>query len=146
LDRISLLRVAAVTGFLWRYLCFAVVAAGVAGCAAPQGQEGTAGAKAEDVVATRSKARWQALIDGDVAKAYTYLSPGSREVYTLEAYRNSIRPGFWKSIDVETVECTGEICVVSTSLTYLYNGTTIKTPAKESWIREKGVWWYMHKS
>ena len=34
-------------------------------------------------VTERAKARWQAVIDGDVEKAYGYLSPGSKAVTSL---------------------------------------------------------------
>jgi hypothetical protein len=123
---------------LARSLGVVVVVAGCALQSAPKGDDA--------VVEARAKERWQALVAGDVPKAYEFLSPGSKTVYSLELYRSGIRPGFWKAVDVEKVECSGDICVVSTQVSYVYNGMTIKTPAKESWIREKGVWWYLHKS
>ena len=126
---------------LARILCVVVAVAGFAGCAAQSAP------KSDDaVVEARAKERWQALVAGDVPKAYEFLSPGSKTVYSLDVYRSSMRPGFWKAVDVEKVECTGDVCEVFTQMTYVYNGMTIKTPAKESWIREKGVWWYLHKS
>jgi hypothetical protein len=125
-----------------------VAAAGVAGCATQQSPAGTGGADApaDVVVAARSNERWQALIAGNMPKAYGFLSPASKSVYSLELYQSSIRLGFWKAVDVEKVDCAGDICEVSLALTYVYNGTTIKSPARESWIRENGVWWYMQKS
>jgi hypothetical protein len=138
----------AVRRSLGRILGVAVAAAGLAGCATQQAPVAASGATgtAEEQVAARSRERWQALIAGDVPKAYEYLSPGSKTVYPLEVYRSGIRPGFWKAADVEKVECAADLCEVTTVVTYVYIGTTIKSPAKESWIREKGIWWYLHKS
>ena len=42
-------------------------------------------------VTERAKARWQAIIDGDVAKAYGFLSPGSKAVTSLESYQARAR-------------------------------------------------------
>ena len=124
-----------------RILGVVVAVAGFAGCALQSAP------KSDDaVVEARAKERWQALVAGDVPKAYEFLSPGSKTVYSLDLYRNGMRPGFWKAVDIEKVECAGDICEVSTQMSYVYNGMAIKTPAKESWIREKGVWWYLHKS
>ena len=126
---------------LARILGVLVVVAGFSGCATQKVPE-----DADAVVAARAKEKWQALVAGDVPKAYEFLSPGSKTVYSLDVYRSSMRPGFWKAVDVEKVECTGDVCEVFTQMTYVYNGMTIKTPAKESWIKEDGVWWYLHKS
>src|SRR5258705_4087350 len=60
------------------------------------------------VVKERSEARWQALIKGDLDAAYAYLSPGSKATTSIEAYRRQIRPGLWRAVKVDTVECEGE--------------------------------------
>src|SRR4029453_12699397 len=44
-------------------------------------------------VKERSNARWAALIKGDKDAAYAYLSPGTRELITLEQYRGRMQSG-----------------------------------------------------
>ena len=78
------------------------LAAVVAGCAAVKPRA------AEEIVKERAQARWDALVKGDANAAYAFMSPGSRAVLTAEAYVNSIRVGFWKSAQVNKVECGTE--------------------------------------
>jgi hypothetical protein len=102
--------------------------------------------KPQEMVTDRAKARWEALVKGDVAAAYAYLSPSSKAVMTLGAYVNSIKLGFWKSAAVERVECaTADSCEVVTAIEYEMGGRRIKTPIKETWIREGSNWWYVQR-
>ena len=100
----------------------------------------------QEVVKERAQARWDALVKGDVATAYGFLSPGSKAVATPEAYRNSIKPGFWKSAVVDKVDCTTvESCDVVATIEYEIQARRLKTPVKETWIREGSNWWFVQK-
>lgn len=100
----------------------------------------------QEIVKERAQARWDALVKGEVPVAYGYFSPTSRSLVTLEAYKDSIKPGFWKAVAVDKVDCpTPESCDVIVTIEYEFRGSRLKTPLRESWIREGPNWWYVHK-
>jgi len=117
----------------------AAMIAGLSGCAvfdrrAPQ-----------EVVKERAQARWDALVKSDIPAAYAFLSPASKTMMSESAYRNTIRIGFWKSAVVDKVQCaTADSCDVITAIEYEIQGRRLKTPLKETWIREGSNWWYVH--
>src|SRR5262249_12440846 len=97
-----------------------------------------------EVVRERAQARWNALVSGDVGAAYGYLSPGTRSTMTLVAYAGSIRIGFWKAVSVDKVQCpTEKLCEADLTVEYQYMGRNMKTPSKESWIKDGSNWWYV---
>lgn len=101
-------------------------------------------ADAKSVVAKKAQSRWDALIRGDLAAAYEYLSPGSRSVLSLEAYKAKIRPGWWKKASVDTVTCGQDRCDVVIMLEYSYRDMkSIESPQNETWLHESGGWWYV---
>jgi hypothetical protein len=100
----------------------------------------------QKVVSERAVARWQALIKGDVDAAYAFLSPASKKATPLTAYASSIKPGMWRQIKVDKVDCAAEVCKAQLSLTYdakMMKGIT--TPIWESWIIEDGTAWYVYR-
>jgi len=120
----------------------------LAGCAAMGGglTKDTPPDVLKAAVQERALARWQAIIDGDVARAYTdYMSPGSKEAISLEAFRQRVAgPATYRKIEPGTVECSGESCKVKVFLWYdhrLMKG--IRAPMEEVWIIDKGQAWYV---
>jgi hypothetical protein len=122
--------------------CVGFALALVAGCAAPS-QGGSA--SREEVVRERAQQRWDALVAGDLDKAYGFLSPATRQVNSLANYSSSVRAGFWKKATVERVECReADLCDVHLTVEYARGGT-IATPLRESWSQAGGQWWYVMK-
>jgi hypothetical protein len=100
----------------------------------------------EEVLKERAQQRWDLLVKGDVKGAYEFFSPGSRAAVSSEAYAGSIRVGFWKAARVERVECEKpDVCDVHTVIEYEFKGSRIKSPVKETWIKEGSSWWYVQK-
>jgi hypothetical protein len=100
--------------------------------------------EAKEVVAGLVASRWEALIQGDLDKAYTYLSPTTREVTSLELYKSQVHPGLWKKASVDSVVCEQDLCKVILVIEYSYRELkSVKTPLKESWLQENGKWWYI---
>jgi hypothetical protein len=100
----------------------------------------------EAAVKARAQARWDALVKGDFNAAYGYMSPGSRSIITAPDHAASLRSGFWKSAVVEKVECgSAQSCDVTATIEYEHMGRRVKTPLRESWIREGSEWWYLRK-
>ena len=123
-----------------------LLAAGVlalAGCAGLQPQT------TEQLVQQRAQQRWDALLAGDFAKAWTYTPASYRARVKQDDYRDQFgRGGRWTAATVKSVECAAERCTANVSLTarLLVTGrqnqlTTGVVP--EVWVREDGQWWYL---
>ena len=101
-------------------------------------------------VKERSSARWAALIKGDKDAAYAYLSPGTREVISLEQYKGRVQTTGFRSVQIDKVDCDVETCKVQLMLTYDYvpaRGVTtakgITTYVEETWVLDKGQAWFV---
>jgi hypothetical protein len=142
----SLIRRSAGTVPGWAAKAAAIcLAAGIAGCAAPEAGRAVP-QSAESIVGERAQARWNALIAAKLPEAYQFYSPASRDVMGYEDFIRSIKLGFWKSAQVEKVVCGGtDACEAQVSIEYSYKGTLVKTPISETWIRKDGTWWYVQK-
>ena len=99
----------------------------------------------EDIVRGKAQARWNALVQGDVKTAYEAFSPGSRATESLADFASGIRIGFWKAVVVERVECGADSCEVSSSIEYDHRGMRVKTPHRETWVREGSDWWFLRR-
>ena len=119
---------------------FVVAVAGLGGCAALDSRP------PEEVVKERAQQRWNALVQSDFKTAYQYLSPGSRAVTSLEGYASGLRAGFWKAATVDKVLCGNpDSCDAVLTIEYEFRGSRIKTPLKETWIKEGSSWWFVQK-
>ena len=86
------------------------------------------------------------MIKGDLDQAYTFLSVGSQEAMPLKMYKEKIKPGMWRSVKVDSMECEAEICRAKMTLTYDHRMMKgIQTPFEETWILENGNAWYVYR-
>jgi predicted small secreted protein len=124
-----------------------LLAASVAGCASMAGGGKDLAPEAKRALVTeRINARWNALIKGDLDQAYTFMSAGSREAMPLELYKIKIKPGSWRAVKVDSMQCEAEICQAKMTLTYDHRMMKgIQTPFEETWILEKGNAWYVYR-
>lgn len=98
----------------------------------------------KDEVAALASARWDALIHGDLAKAYEYISPGMRSIMSLDVYKAKIHTGGWKKATVDSVSCDKDLCKVTVVIEHSYKDLkSIETPLFEDWLQESGKWWYV---
>lgn len=121
------------------------VVLGVTSCAGLSGST-KSGAQLDpkDEVAALASARWQALIKGDLAKAYEYMGPGSRAAMSLDLYKAKIHPGRWKNAKVDSVSCEQSTCKVVMLIKYADRMVGVfETSLKETWLLENGKWWYV---
>jgi len=127
--------------------CVAVFAVAIAGCASMGGLTKDSSAEAKQaLVSERIYARWQALIKGDLDTAYTYMSAGSQEAMSLKVYKAKHKPGMWRAVKIESMQCEAEICKAKMTLTYDHDRMkSIQTPFEENWIIEKGTAWYVNR-
>lgn len=98
------------------------------------------------LVTQRINARWAALIKGDLDQAYTFMSAGSQEALPLNVYKAKTKPGLWRAVRIDSMECEPEICQVKMTLTYDHQMIKgVQTPFQETWILEKGNAWYVYR-
>ena len=107
---------------------------------------------AEEIVRARAGERWQALIEGQFEKAYSYEVPEYRKLYTADQYQRSKHGvGLWKKAEVVDVACM-EKCVVTMQIYVTINiarwGGTMDTSSllKEQWMRDTGSGEWFHLS
>jgi hypothetical protein len=136
-----------------RHACRVLATAGVmvlAACATPPGGPGTAsqGPSAgapQAMVTARAKARWDAMVKGDLDTAYGYMSPASRQVTSLEKYKANTRREGFRDAKIDSVACEADSCMVKLSVTYDHPRMKgITTPILESWIIDGGQAWYVY--
>ena len=96
-------------------------------------------------VGERSQARWVALIKDDMDTAYGFLSPGSRQVTSLDNFKAKTRRGAFREAKVESVTCEEDVCKARVLLTYDHRQMKgITTPVSEAWIFEGGQAWFVN--
>lgn len=125
---------------MWKAVSTIGMAVLLAGCAALDPRP------PEEVLKERVQQRWDAMVKSDFKAAYQYLSPGSRAVMTPEAYASGLKAGFWKAATVDRVVCEKpDVCDALLTIEYEFRGSRIKTPLKETWIKEGSSWWFVQK-
>ena len=132
---------------LIRIAAVALAAAFLSACAA-----GGATSRQAQTASERANERWQAVIAGDHARAYDYLTPGmrstkSREDYVAEAVIKPVRYLAAKPFDES---CETDACTVNLELLYevtipMAGAGTQRLPAylDERWIRLDGRWYFL---
>jgi len=130
----------------WRQLTvLAIVGGTLVACAAVGG---VAKDSPEDVkkaaVTQRVQERWKAIIASDAEKSYSYFSPGSKASTSFDAYKSKARLSGFREAEIEKVVCEPELCKVTVRATLdhrLMKG--IPLPVTETWVLEKGEYWYV---
>jgi predicted small secreted protein len=124
-----------------------LLAASLAACASMAGAGKDLAPEAkQSLVTERVNARWKALIKGDLDEAYTFMSTGSRVAMPLRVYKEKIKPGMWRAVKIDSMECEAEICQVRMTLTYDHRMIKgVQTPFVETWILENGNAWFVYR-
>jgi hypothetical protein len=124
-----------------------LVAALLDGCASGGGLAAGAPAEARrEAVASRAKARWEALIKADVAGAYEFLSPASKATTPLDVYKAKHRVGLYRAVSVDGVNCEADVCTVNLTLTYDFKRFKgVRTPLVEKWVISQGQAWFVEQ-
>ena len=112
----------------------------------------TSTASSEDIVQERAQARWDALLNGDFATAYSYLSPGYRSTITVVDYEIGIRMRKvqYRMAEYQSHSCEKNVCTVRFKVGYSVvrpvpgmaeweNNSTVP----EQWIKSDGEWWFL---
>ncbi len=95
-------------------------------------------------VKARAAVRWKAIIDGDVDTSYGMLSAGSKATTSMESYRRKARLKGFTEADVKSATCAGEVCKVAVEIMLdVPKMKGLRTSETETWILEKGQFWYV---
>jgi hypothetical protein len=117
------------------------VLVGAAGCASVGGlSKDTPDEAKQAAVTKRVEARWAAAIDGNLEQTYTFLSPASKGIVSLERFKRQARTGY-REAKVQKVECEGALCKVQLMVTYDYKEVRMTTPLAENWVIDEGQAW-----
>lgn len=107
------------------------------------------------IVEQRALQRWSLLIEHKAEQAYDLLSPGYRTTKSRDDYAREMdnRPVKWTKVsryEDRPVDCSKpEVCTISLQLDYSIKipGTSKSATAPsfltETWIHDKGQWWYL---
>lgn len=127
-------------------LAAAVLLAGCAGMAPKDDRP------AEEIVMERAKARWDALLAGEIKKAAEYYAPAHRssaEMDSLRAQAGSRRVK-WRGVEFLEISCTETLCRPVFLIRYDYRsplprvGTVESSTRKEErWIRDDREWYFV---
>ena len=131
-----------------------LLASGLTACAvSPEDSDRWRTSQAE-VLKERVEARWKHVVNGDIDKAYEFLTPEYRAVVPLQQYRGKYgRALEWRVARVAHVGYDSPtVASVSVEVTYradlpgVRSGSieTVKT-LTEKWLYMDGGWWYTAK-
>jgi hypothetical protein len=140
------MRLDLVTALSRRKLAAICILVSLAGCAALGPRT------PEEQVKARAQERRDALVKGDMERAYQYFTPGYRAIVSVDRYRNSIgNASQTVAATVESVECESlEKCIAKVKVEMKplvvprFTGT-ITTYSDETWLFEAGQWWLFQK-
>lgn len=102
----------------------------------------------EERLTQRAQERWSALVAGDFERAYEYETPGYRQVYSLQTFKNRFGQNVrWQDAKVRAVTLEGDVAEVRVLLSYKslnLEGRLIEgeRPVWERWLLVDGEWWY----
>ncbi len=108
--------------------------------------------RTENTIEKRAMARWNTVLNGDLAGAYEFLSPGFRSSvpslqYQRQLLLNKVK---WTGAQYIESDCTETTCKVTISLDYTVYGAIpgVKSfdstqEIEESWVKVDGNWYYV---
>ena len=100
----------------------------------------------------RATARWDALLSGNLAAAYEYLSPATRSSVSSLQYQRSVllQKVRWTGAKYAQESCEETTCKVTFSLDFVLHGALpgVRSFAdtqlvEESWVLVEGVWYFV---
>ena len=106
--------------------------------------------RAEDTIESRTMARWDAVLSGDLDGAYGFLSPGYRSSVSSVQYQKSLllKQVQWSKATYTGSECTETTCKVKISLDYTVYGALAGVKSftgveiiEESWVKSENSWY-----
>ena len=127
--------------FITTTIGFILVAFAV-GCASVS----RAPATPEQAVQARAQERWNALIAGQLDKAFEYITPSGRRTLPLEVYRARLTGTSWRGAKVTGAVCEPEVCDVTVTLDInVLPNLPYQQVITEKWLLDGGKWWFVYR-
>ena len=127
--------------FITTTIGFILVAFAV-GCASVS----RAPATPEQAVQARAQERWNALIAGQLDKAFEYITPSGRSILPLEVYRARLTGTSWRGAKVTGAVCEPEVCDVTVTLDInVLPNLPYQQVITEKWLLDGGKWWFVYR-
>ena len=127
--------------FITTTIGFILVAFAV-GCASVS----RAPATPEQAVQARAQERWNALIAGQLDKAFEYITPSGRSTLPLEVYRARLTGTSWRGAKVTGAVCEPEVCDVTVTLDIdVLPNLPYQQVITEKWLLDGGKWWFVYR-
>lgn len=127
--------------FITTTIGFILVAFAV-GCASVS----RAPATPEQAVQARAQERWNALIAGQLDKAFEYITPSGRSTLPLEVYRARLTGTSWRGAKVTGAVCEPEVCDVTVTLDIdVLPNLPYQQVIAEKWLLDGGKWWFVYR-
>ena len=98
----------------------------------------------QEVVKSRAQAWADALLAGDLDKAWAFTSPSYRQFSSAKEYSPHVQgSGRWTSAKVDSVQCTEDVCDVSVMVEYHIQTLKMsnRRPLDYKWVLVDGEWW-----
>lgn len=109
----------------------------------------------EEHVLARAEQRQDALLKQDFKTAYQYMSPGYRQLNSLEDFKSDYAGVYnWVSSEIKLAKCEEDICKLNVQVnydaTYMMKVNPNKTSEKfiipntvrETWFKLDDKWWF----
>jgi hypothetical protein len=131
-----------------RVVYFGLVVVLVSSCAtAPTGgiEQAAKGSSVEKLVMSRAQQRWDALMQGELNQAYTFISPAGRAKLQAQDYRTRVNTGHFRKAVVQEAACQADSCEVKVSLDYVVGTLPLNQILLEIWILDEGKWWFVYR-
>lgn len=119
---------------------------------APSGSSSAPAVEAQQAaLKERVMAKWDALIRQDFAAAYSFTSPGYRELFPLNAFKRRFgNKASWRRVELIKVDWKGDdAATVGINIHFAHyppqaeRALDMKTYVEEPWVRVGGQWWYL---
>ncbi|WGZ93896.1 MAG: hypothetical protein QJT81_19250 [Candidatus Thiothrix putei] len=102
----------------------------------------TACSSTESVISERSQQRWDALIKGELEKAYEFYTDAFKATTPPEIFKRKTQgAGLWSKAQVQKVQCEAERCRVDVKVTVSLKMRGLNQPVEtsdivqETWVK-----------
>ena len=100
----------------------------------------------EQAVKARAQERWNALVAGQLDKAYEYITPSGRSTLPKEIFRARLSGSTWRGAKVTGAVCETEVCDVTVTLDIdVLPNLPHQQPISEKWLLDGGKWWFVYR-
>lgn len=100
----------------------------------------------EQAVKARAQARWDALVAGQLDKAFEFITPSGRSTLPFDVFRGRLSGASWLKASVTSATCEPDVCDVTVTLVVnVLPNLPQQIPISEQWLLVDGKWWFVYR-